>query len=240
MDSISYLLKSIVVQFGPILWFGLGGLIFLAAERKRLAIVFMSLVMSSYTAIHLLDNVGFIGYSRFNIMLLPALLCLSSVFLNHRRFLSRKSALACLLLGLTWNYFESPILADGSRSRNWGDSRYSVAEFSYPVREACDWINRNTAEKLVCVTGHTYTYHFWSRYLKHPGNCFVCELSTASTENERFQYALSLSASRKYDYLMYMVVDDCLPDLKNSGGYELQKLFENKAGNVILILKKKT
>jgi len=150
------LLLSYVQQFGPLGLLAIGGLIVLLLRRRFLVALFLAVAFAGDAAFHFLDQVQLIGYSRFNLFILPVVVVAATYAIETapRRF---STASALLTAGVICaNLWLSPLYSDGCKITNWGDYGFDQAGHYYPYREAVRWLARYHAQDHILVTGLDY------------------------------------------------------------------------------------
>jgi len=164
LHNIGILLRSYAQQFGPLGALAVVGVGILLWRRRFLLAIFLVTLFIGDAAFHLFDSVQLIGYSRFNLFLLPVVVVAAMIAVDTipRRFLPFSALLAVCVMGL--NLFISPLYADGSKVPNWGDYGFDEAEHYYPYRDAIRWLDRYHPQDRVLVTGLDFspTLYFYA------------------------------------------------------------------------------
>lgn len=229
---------SLAESFGPLLPIALAGAVLTAIRRKWGLLCFLSLAFFLSAAFHYLDYPQYIGYSRFNLFLLPSLLALTWLGLRFAVFRSRAMAAGSLvlagslLLAISANIYLSPTHSDGSRKSLWGVHGEDTGEHYYPYRQALHRLQTGFAGKKVRLTGHYYPY-FAAFYTRDPDWPKQTLAPMPSDESALMDSLLAVSAAEGYEAVLYHVLDDYHPP-GNTHGYGSIQVFRNQAHSLVL------
>jgi hypothetical protein len=161
------LARSCLEQGGLLVVPALAGMMVLLRRGRHLEAAFFSLSLGSHALFHLLDAEPWIGYSRFNLFLLPpalaAALATVKELVGHGSWPVRVVA----VVWLASNVLLSPVHADGSKKPNWGSPLIDTAEHYYPYRRTIEWLREKHPNARVVFAGLTYPYYlgfYFQRY----------------------------------------------------------------------------
>jgi hypothetical protein len=225
------LARSYAQQFGPILLLTAAGFALLAAQHRRVTIAFFVAALAAQISLHLMDYEGYVGYSRFNLFAAPMLLVPACAAMD---WIARRSrgATELLLVGLlAANVWLCPIEPDGSRKAGWGDSepRHSVTDWSYPFRDACRYVSAHYAGQGAAFVFEGFSY----RVGYYMDSRVRFDIVIGAEELTKF---FETPASRRPGAVVYHLRRVPLPKEFAAHGYEVEKVFENDAGNKLLLL----
>ncbi|MEO7425498.1 MAG: hypothetical protein ABI036_09950 [Fibrobacteria bacterium] len=220
-------------SFGLLLPLALAGALLALRRRKWETLLFPGLAFVLTAAFHLFDLGIYIGYSRFNLFLLPCLLALSWQALRYGAFRIPAATLAGLALLLAGNIILSPVNADGSKKPHWGVYGTDVGDHAYPYREAVLQLKQAGLGKHARLTGLYYPYP--TGFYLEPDQMPVQSLvAPASDEAVLMDSLLAASDREGFTAVLYHVLGDSVPVLKNPHGYGNIRIFRNQAHALVL------
>lgn len=226
--------RSLLEGFALLLPLALAGLALMVVRRKRAVPAFLVLTLVLGVAFHYLDDRHFIGYSRFNLFLLPGLLALAWEPLRLGAVRRPALTAACLAAATAVNLRLSPILSDGTKRPFWGVHGEDVGEHYYPYRDALAWLaTRHPGEKARLAGLH---YGYFSRfYLRegYPLEQVLAEPVDPADEPARLDRLLAAAERDGVQALLYHVPGDFRPP-GNAHGYGNMKVFRNRAHALVL------
>lgn len=152
------LAHSLWDSFGPLLPMACLGFAALLRRGKRLVPLFLASTALLNAALHYLDDYNFIGYSRFNLFLLPGLLALGWESLRWPSARSRRPAIAVLTVAGLLCALLNPVFPDGSKRPFWGVYGVDTGEHYYPHRQAFAALAERYPGEKALFTGHHYLY----------------------------------------------------------------------------------
>ncbi|MFM8323062.1 MAG: hypothetical protein ACKOC5_19295 [Chloroflexota bacterium] len=167
LSSYGIVLRSLAEQFGPFLLLAACGGALLARRKEYVHLAFLALVGIGYPLFYLVDreSLYFLGYSRFNLFLLPPVLALSApaaAWLTQRLFQAGQSKApmktAAVLAGaiqavlIAANLALSPINMDRTRTR------WMMIEHYYPYPQALKWLQQAHPRKKILFGGLNFGY----------------------------------------------------------------------------------
>jgi len=228
------LARAYAQQIGPVLLMSAAGFALLAAwarPRRWSTLVFLVAALAAQNALHLVDFKNYVGYSRFSLFSAPMLLvpaCLALDWTARRSRWVTGLLLAALLAGNLWL---CPIEHDGSRKPGWGDPDpwHSVTDWSYPYRDVCRYLNTHHIGKGVAFVFQEYYY---------PVEYYLDSRTRFDVIARKDQWArfLETPVSRRPTVVVYHWRRRALPEALGECGYMVEKVFENDAGNKLVLL----
>ncbi|MFH1772017.1 MAG: hypothetical protein ABH872_04300 [Candidatus Omnitrophota bacterium] len=162
IDLSNYLIffKALFVQTGPFMIIGIGGLFSLFKKDRISAVMCVLLFLCSM--IFFMGEDVYIGYSRWNLFLLPVLFVGAYYFITSLplRFWGLVAASV-----VAANISLSPIHASGIRFPNWGSPGVDTAEYIYPYDQAIKWLSQRPNVKSMILLGQYHPYYGINYYL---------------------------------------------------------------------------
>jgi hypothetical protein len=154
-------LRSHLEQFGLVYIFFLAGIILLVSRKQLRKALFLLAAAAATTLFHLIDAARYTGYSRFNLLVLPAVLAGSVVFLQFIETKKKWYLPALAALVVATNLAMSPVNWDGTKRPYWGNYLAKTpAEHCYPYREALAWLKGHSPAAVIQFTGMSASYYF--------------------------------------------------------------------------------
>lgn len=236
VEVYSILLGSYLEQFGAFLaLMGLGWLV-LAAEAKYRTLAFMVLAFIADAMLHILDDGRFVGYSRFNLFLLPLIISGSAVTIKALAGRRKPWVALSLAIVVAFNLIMSPINRDGTKRPHWGEYVAEVSEHYYPYREAISWLTRQHPGECATFVVGTYRYFagfYLERFTDDP--CFEV-ITIGADEDDRSAIERVLQEAELNDrrLVMYQVTGEEMEEMPASAGYRLEQIFRNDAHQLLL------
>lgn len=230
------LLQSLFTSFAVLLPFALAGLYYAirSSPSHLLPPAFLLLAAALNAALHYLDDPAYIGYSRFNLFLLPSLAALA--LFATRRTAHRHPSLAAslLVLVLATNALLSPILPDGSKKPLWSIYGADTGEHYYPYRDALQTLMEKHMGEDVLLTGHHYGYlaRFYTGRLEWPAQRLVS--AEPGDETARIDSALSAAAQSGRRAVLYHFLGPKYRLPEKLHGYGKTQVFRNDAHTLVL------
>jgi len=244
LPTYSVLLKSYLDQFGVFFLLFIASIIYLFLRKKKyLAVTFTGffLILMIFFA---LDDWKYIGYSRFNLFLLPIVLVASTDLIA---FLANKSRLVSILIFflIVANLLLSPILLDGTKKPYWGDYNYNTSEQYYPYAEVLSYIKETRPDSRIFFADAWRQYFvefYFSKLNWFPKYEFMRsgpnELWVPKENNRNGLNFILLSASNKgYDTVIYHVLGKYIPNINAPFESYKEKLFCNMVHCLVLFYK---
>src|SRR6202035_2565397 len=126
--------KAYTQQFGPLLFLSLAGLGVMLARRRFASLLFFAAAFFADAGLHLADRSIYIGYSRFNLFLLPMALVTAWHAIDALSSVAAPLTWAALGLILYGNWHLAPVNRDGSKKAGWGQYFFDTTDHSYPYQ----------------------------------------------------------------------------------------------------------
>jgi hypothetical protein len=158
ISTYEVIIRSLFEQFGPYLIIFLAGSILLIRQGEKIRAGFYLSNIIIFLIFFTVDDWRYIGYSRFNLLILPEILACGIVVIH--RLKDRKiigPALSILILAL--NFLISPINSDGTKKPLWGNYNFDTSEHYYPYEETLQWIKDSDIDGPLLFTGMDYPYY---------------------------------------------------------------------------------
>ncbi len=203
-------------------------------RRRWLPRLFLFSAAGLSVALHYLDDYNYIGYSRFNLFLVPSLLALAWPALGlvaSRRQAYAAGFLAALILV---NLSLSPILSDGNKKTLWGIYGGDTGEHYYPYREALRDLMKGHAGQKALLAGHYYGYStgFYTGDRDWPEQ-WISSLEPAD-EGRRMDSTLAAAAASGYQAVLYHQLGKDYREPGNLHGYGNIQVYKNQAHTLVL------
>jgi hypothetical protein len=204
-------------------------------RRDFLRVGFLLSVLVAYPLFHAADSLGFTGYSRFNLFVIPVALAGSIMFVNWlaglRRFLGPAIAGVMLLT----NLWISPVLPDGSKKPLWGAYHGFSAEVYYPYRDALTWLRDHHSGERILFTGMSRYYYFafyFSGLAWRPDHAVVFS-DRNDSDSESLSAAVAEAGDNQFDIILFQVAGDSPPRIA-AGQFQEEKIFRNAVRMLIV------
>lgn len=241
ISNYKVMFTSYVDQFGAFFLLFLVSLIFLALSRKKfLVITYLGFFFFDFL-FFAMDNKSYLGYSRFNLFILPIILAATTFLILS---LSKKSwpiyVLLILLIGI--NVIKSPILMDGTKKPFWGEYRSNISEHYYPYPQVLLYILENKPDSNVLFADFWRQYdaefyfskfHWWPKY-----KSLVPSPPPVIIPNEddwsNIDSTLLSARNEGYDSIIYHILGSKIPELAPIIEKYNHQLFCNKAHCLLL------
>ncbi|MBN2030664.1 hypothetical protein JW824_10520 [bacterium] len=231
------LLRSFFEQFGGFfLLFIVGGLL-LWQKRETASFLFYIVLLILVPSFHILDNIDYTGYSRFNLFLVPLIIMASTVLINKminkKRILSLMIALA--FIGL--HYRLSPLNGDGTKKPYWGNYLIDTSEHYYPYRKTLLWLKENHHNDEILFTGMYYPYYlgFYFRQLEWYPTRSIQLVDQNRNENKEFIENLLESTKPNCHVVVYHTRNHHLFEYDHLNGFSIEKVFTNQSQNYLIV-----
>ncbi|MCB0208386.1 MAG: hypothetical protein KDJ52_03625 [Anaerolineae bacterium] len=236
------ILRSFGEQFSPLLIFFIIGIVVLLIKQEYTVLLFLGGTFVADALFHLIDEVGYVGYSRFNLFLIPAIIVGSYYLLqtlSQKRF-----ALAAILAGavIAINMVLTPLNWDGTKKPLWGSYLSDIAEHYYPYEDAVRWLKENHNSDTIKFTGMYYPYFFDFYFAKFDWkpNYEVDMIDIDSNEADTLNVSLAAAEAEDVDVVVYHVLGNTLPAISKMHTYIPQKVFRNQAQTLVVFVKAST
>lgn len=241
LDTRAYsaLTQSFADQFGIFLLFFLAGCYILLRRKEYATAGFLLSIVLGYQVFYIIDNWQLVGYSRFNLLVLPAILAGTAVFINWIMNEKKQFGIALIVLAILVNFSISPINLDGSKKPYWGNYNVDTSEHYYPYREAIAWLGE-TYPGVHGLSGglyYPYSFAFYSDQLHwKPQEILYRSKSQVSSNSDSAELAIVLAEAKiKNDpIVLFHVLGKEIPQMPSSTDYRLEKVFLNDAHMLVV------
>lgn len=233
-----FILRSFVEQFGLFFLFFIAGCILLIISRKFTSAFFYISLILAILAFHIIDNKAYVGYSRFNLFILPPILAGSAKFITWAT--QRKQYLGGLLTAtvITCNLVLSPVNLDGAKTPYWGNYLVDTSEHYYPYESALIWLKNNYPERRMLFTGLDFYYPFqfyWNKLDWKPKRDGIGS-EGISDETLAIARVLEMAESEHYSIVVYRVIGNNFALPEETGDFHVQ-VIKNSAHTLLIFYK---
>ena len=239
LTLVKILLQSWWESFGILFPLAMAGLVLLLIRKQWPQLVLFFTTLIAFTLFHFIDGNLYIGYSRFNLFLLPVFLLAGLEFMVFVAAINPKIILVITTIGLTVNYFLTPLNWDGTRKPHWGIYLSDVGENDYPYKEALMEIKKLHFGNQVRLVGNPYPY-LLNFYLE-PKEMLTMSLDSLSlnrqNQNREAQFLDSLlndSEMKGFKAVLFHLFTDSLLANYNDHVYKHHQVFSNQAHSLVL------
>ena len=231
------LLKAYAQQFGPLALLAVAGVGVMVARRQFAVLFFFAVAFAADAGLHLIDDHAYIGYSRFNLFLLPMAIAAAWHAVDTLCRFTAPVAWGALALVIGGNLALVPIHLDGSKKAGWGQYYFDTTDHSYPYRETIQWINQKHHEDRVLFAGMWFKYPV-RLYLRR-GMSFDAPSDRnwfGSDDTRSVEAALAQARSDGFTLVVYHLYDMAPPQMhaRNMAGFRQVKLFQNAAHALVV------
>ena len=229
------IIRALMEQFGPFLLFFICGCILLTI-RREFSILFCQVALVAATLVfYIMDNTVLIGYSRFNLFILPPILAVAGIFIEWLFLQKRVVGMILIFSTLLINLLISPVHLDGVKQPYWGNYLTDTSEHYYPYQDALLWLKNKNIDGRILFTGVDYTYSFkfyWNKldwHIKREG------IATENNENESVAVSRILDKAERenFDYVVYRVLGQNFVQPQDTGKFRV-KIIKNSAHTLII------
>jgi len=233
-----FIIRSFIEQFGPFLFFFIGGCILLAMNREFTSLFcYLSLILI-ILAFHIVDDKAYVGYSRFNLFVLPPILAGSMRFVTWAAKQKQYIGSILVLIAIGSNLLLSPIHLDGVKVPHWGNHLTDTSEHYYPYQDALVWLKSNYAEKRMLFTGLDFYYPFqfyWNKLDWKPKRDGMIS-EAINDETLAITRILEKAESERYGIVVYRVIGSNFVLPQETGEFHTQ-VIKNSAHTLIIFYK---
>lgn len=241
-DHYRVMAGELLAETGGVLLCAVTGAMILHREDR--AIFWATALIFASNLLVFLSEGKYVGYSRFNLLLLPSIIYWAYFALARLR---KKAVLTGVLLICAFlNLGLKPVHGDGSRVRNWGNPVFATGESTYPydaaIRQLADVQDRDR----LLIAGSSYPYYlieyYMDRYEYAPESFkefFFPPVRDGKIEEGLF-YRFLKSVRTVPTRILYHSQQGIELDGNEvvRWGYAIDRKFSNRAGNTIYILKR--
>lgn len=233
------LVRSLVDQFGPFLVLFLIGLGMLFFKKKYRVAGFILLTFLAYPLFFTIDHWEFVGYSRFNLYLVPSILVGASEVLSWIAMKKKvlNYGLVCALIAL--NLIITPINIDGTKKPYWDNYNYDTAEHYYPYREALYWLKERYSTEGLLFANLNYPYQYYFYFAQwHWGPKFeTLPVANGISDDEALEASLKEAEKHDESMIIFHVLGKTIPQLKDTQHFRQEKVFQNMSHTLVIYKK---
>jgi hypothetical protein len=230
--------RSLTEQFGPFLLFFICGCILLTVGRGVSTLLFHISLIAVTLVFYIMDNKIYIGYSRFNLFVLPPMLAVASIFIEWVFLQKRVVGIVLIFTALFINLLISPVHLDGVKKPYWGNYLIDTSEHYYPYQDAIIWLKDNYMEGRILYTGLDYPYSFKFYWNKLDWHARREGITTENNDNETIAVSKILEKAERenYDFVVYRVLGQNFIQPQDTGKFNV-KIIKNSAHTLIIYYK---
>lgn len=239
-DSTNYyfVILSLLQQFGPFLLLFLAGCVLFLRDREFIPLFYYLATMIATLTFHMVDHKGYIGYSRFNLFILPAILAGSIKFVTWASKQKPYAASILISIAIGSNLLLSPVHLDGVKTAYWGNYLADTSEHYYPYQDALMWLKSNYADRRMLFTGMDFYYPFefyWNKLDWKPRKDGIPSEGIAD-KTLAISSLLNKAEDERYSIVIYRVTGNNfkLPD--DTGKFRVQ-IIRNSAHTLLIFYK---
>lgn len=231
-------LRALFEQFGLLILLFLGGLINTLHKRAYPSFLFFVFLFIGYSLFFMIDEKIYIGYSRFNLFLLPPVIAVSTLLLKS--IISSRKWLAFVVIsaGILSALLLSPIQRDGTKTPYWGNYLFDTSEHYYPMDSAISWLSENEPEENLLISGLYYQYFikfYFNKYNWHPDPYEILLIEKGSLDDqENLETALSKADEEGFDKVLFFVMGESLPEAPPGSDFHQEAVFLNLSHELLL------
>lgn len=232
------LLRSFIEQFGLFFLSFVCGCVLLFRKREFVSLLFFGAVVVATLAFHITDSRVYVGYSRFNLFILPSILAVSIRFISWAS--KQRQYMGGLLLGVTigCNFLLSPVHLDGVKTAYWGNYLTDTSEHYYPYQDALLWLKNNHAKNRVLFAGVDFYYPFQFYWDKLDWKPRKNEIPSEGIDDETLAIAsiLKKAENEHYTVVVYRLIGRNFVLPKEMREFRVQAI-QNSAHTVLIFYK---
>ena len=232
-----FVILSLLQQLGPFLFFFIAGCIVLFRDRKLILPFYYLATIIAILAFHMVDYRSYIGYSRFNLFILPAVLAGSIRFITWASKQRQYAASILLFIAIGSNLLFSPIHLDGAKTAYWGNYLTDTSEHYYPYQDALIWLKNNYAEERMLFAGLDFYYPFefyWNKLDWKPKRDGIPS-EGITDETLAISSILKKAEDEHYSIVVYRVKDNNFVLPRETGKFRIQVTQKQRAHAVNIL-----
>jgi hypothetical protein len=234
--------RSFIDQFGPFFFLFLAGWILLMIRKEYISAGFFMLLILFIPLFHVVDNIDYAGYSRFNLFILAPILVGSSVFINWMIERSKVISSAAVLGIILLNLFMSPVYSNGSRVPFWGIYLHqkSLHYYQYyPYQDALTWIKYSYQQPKILFAGANfhYAFDFYFNKLNWFPDLDTSMPKAGINDSQALARARITAEKQGEDVILFQVLGKTVPQFQPDGTFDKVKIFQDGVC-VLLVLYK--
>lgn len=233
------LVRSFIEQFGLFLLLFIGGCVILFLKKKKsIALLYVALV-AGYSVFFHIDQEQYLGYSRFNLMILPAVLAGAAVFVKEVLLKPRVYGVLLAAIAIGSSLLLSPIQRDGTKTPYWGNYLTDTSEHYFPVEEAITYLMNGpnpNGSTLFAGLDYKYDYHFYQEKLNwRPDRVMLLKTAEGSRDDEsNLHQALNVAWEEGFEFVFLFVHGDAPPTLPGGSVYREMKVVSNMSHTIVI------
>ncbi|HSG45755.1 MAG TPA: hypothetical protein VLA72_21640 [Anaerolineales bacterium] len=235
----TFIWRSLAEQFGLYILFFLAGCILLIIKREYLLLLCYLSIIVITLAFFIMDDKAFIGYSRFNLYILPPILAVTSFFIDWVFLQKRTIGILLIISALFVNLLISPVNFDGTKKAYWGNYMIDTSEHYYPYQDAFIWLMNNYKNERVLFTGLDFQYSFqfyWNKLGWKPRRDGL-KTENSSDESTAVSKILDKADREGFDFVVYRVLEENFIQSQEIGKFQ-SITIKNSAHTLIIYFKK--
>lgn len=207
LDTYQVFLRAVIDQFGffTILW--VAGILLFFYQKKIIQAAFTLILGCAVPLFYALDQWIYIGYSRFNLFMVPAILLAASSVIQWLILKKNIFVYLVLVITITTNIIISPINMDGTKKPFWGNYNYDTSEHYYPFDAAFRYLREKPVNSIF-ITGMTYPYYFKFYLSKYNLETKIKEKVASSNEVMDLEDAVAYAVKNEYDAVIYPILKE--------------------------------
>ncbi len=241
LDTYQVFLRAFFDQFGFFIILWVTGIILFFCQKKFIQAAFALSLGCLVPLFYALDQWIYIGYSRFNLFMVPAILLAATSVIQWLNTKKNYFVYLVLVITITTNIIISPINMDGTKKPYWGNYNYDTSEHYYPFDAAFKYLKQKEVNNIF-LTGMTYPYYYKFYLSKYDLTVKVKEKVAPTNEVMSLEDAVTYATTKEYDAVIYPILkvisqpdnDQEIEIEKEISGYKIQK-FCNQA-HCLLVL----
>ncbi len=243
------ILKSFITQMSVLPIIGMFGLFFLVKKdvfvTRVIVLLFVVMTIFSLGYLHK-DYRMLVGYSRWNLFLLPVILFATTVFVNNIINRKRTYGIILLLIIFACNIVLFPFKPDGTRLSNWGSSRMDIAEYTYPYDKAIHFLSNQQNKPGALLLFGQYSpyfglrfyldkYNFHPEVIEYP-SCLAVFCTRFDEEIEWENFKKFFDESPSADAILYHSVNSIDLDMNKvyGGKYTIARRVQNSLHSIYI------
>jgi hypothetical protein len=230
--------QSFIEQFGVFLPFFFCGLLLLLWKRDYIVAFFTLFLFIGVPLFYGIDtnSQAYLGYSRFNLFVLPPILVGSVAALNQISKWGKMASVSIACISISLNLILSPVYLDGTKVPYWGNYLLDTSEHYYPYDQALLWLKNNHSSERILFSEMFYNYYLSFYFAKldwHP--TYDVQLSPEhADEASTLSNILSDARLGRFGLVLYQVKGNDIPQPVEYGEFCLEKIFKNQAHTLLL------
>jgi hypothetical protein len=234
----SFVIRSFIEQFGLFFFLFIGGCLLLLRNKDFTPLLYFVSVIVVILAFHIMDDKVYVGYSRFNLFILPAILAGSIVFILWAAKQKQYIGSLLIFVAIGSNLLFSPVSVDGVKKPYWGNYLADTSEHYYPYQDALVWLKNNYAQKRILFVGLDFYYPFqfyWKKLSWKPRRDSIGS-EAVNDETVAMSRALQTAENEHYGIVVYRVINKNFVLPQETSGFRIQ-VIQNSAHALIIFYK---